>query len=166
MKKTFCFMLLGMVVSGFAMAQTKTRKIPFLPYTGMATTPTVSATAHPTATTSAPATKPYETVFFNKGSSSLRADQKKKMIQIGKRLEKEGGSHYSIIAFTAPNISSDLARMRAETVVQALSDFKVGYPVIHYEYRSSPVINPNRVEVYMKPSVKSLGTASSNFGQK
>ena len=166
MKKIFCFILLGMVVSGFAMAQTKTRKIPFLPYTGMTTTPTVAATARPVTTTSAPTSKPYETIFFNTDSSSLRADQKKKMMKIGKRMEKEGASHYSVVAFSTPNISSDLARRRAETVVHALSDFNVGYPVIHYEYRASSVINPNRVEVYMKPSVDSLGAASSNFGRR
>ena len=163
MKKIFGFMLLGMLISSFAMAQIKTRKVPFLPYTGMTTVPVSSETSRPVAR--APASNPYETVYFDKGSSSLRADQKQKLVQIGKRLEKEGSGHYSVIAFTTPNISKDLAERRAEIVVQALSDFRVGSPVIHYEHRKSAVINPNRVEVYMRASTHSLGTTSSNFGQ-
>lgn len=164
MKKLFVFILIGLLSSTVLQAQTRTRKVPFLPYTGMATT--VSGSAVGTTAVSTPASNPYETVYFNKGSSSLRKDQRQKLIQIGKRLEKEGGSHYSVVAFTTPNISSELARKRADTVIQALSDFKVGSPVLHFEHRKSAVINPNRVEVYMKASTNSLGTAGSNFGQR
>lgn len=166
MKKVFVFILIALFCYSVAQAQVKKRKIPFLPYTGMPiqSQPTVISSTGQTVT--APAANSYETVYFNKGSSSLRKDQKQRIIRIGKRLEKEGGSHYSVVAFTTPEISADLARMRAETVVQALSDFRIGSPVIHFEHRKSPVINPNRVEVYMRASTDSLGTASSNFGQR
>ena len=164
MKVLFVFILIGLLTSDIAMAQTLKRKVPFLPYTGMTTSVPVTASGQESVTT--PTGNSYETVYFNKGSSSLRKDQKQKIIQIGKRLQKEGASHYSVVAFSTPNISSDLAQKRANAVIQALSDFKVGSPVLHIEHRKSPVINPNRVEVYMKASTHSLGTASSNFGQR
>ena len=164
MKKLSVFILFGLLACNIAMAQTVKRKVPFLPYTGMTTS--VAPTASGRIAISTPASNPYETVYFNKGSASLRKDQRQNLAKIGKRLQREGGKHYSIVAFSTPEISSDLAQKRANTVIQALSDFKVGSPVVHIEHRASPVINPNRVEVYMRASTNSLGTASSNFGQR
>ena len=163
MKKIISFVLIGIFLSSFAIAQTRTRKIPFLPYSGM---PTKTAQQKLAINKKGTGTQQaHENIFFNKGSSSLRADQKKKLIQIGKRLKQIGSPYYSIVAFTAPDVSTSLARARATAVSQALSDFGVGAPVFHYEHRSSSVINPNRVEIHMTASSNSLGSASSNFGR-
>ena len=60
---------MGLLFSNTLIAQPKTRKIPFLPYTGMPTTATSSGSGVSNAQ--------YETVYFKKGSAALRADQKK-----------------------------------------------------------------------------------------
>ena len=144
------------------MAQTRTRKIPFLPYAGVTTEEKNRPTAKKII--DKPAAVSYKTVFFDKDSSALRPDQAKNLIQIGKWLEKEGGAYYYVHIFTSPEISVDLAKKRGETVIQALSDFKVGEPVVQPEYRKSPVVNPNRVEIYLTSTSAQLGTAATTYG--
>jgi hypothetical protein len=164
MKKLLGFVLIGLFFSSLAFAQAKIRKIPFLPYTG--TTVISENTAQTEAKRKNMENKDYETIYFKKDSYSLRNDQKEKIVKFAKRLKKEGGHHFSVIAYTTPQISPELARSRANTVIQALSDFKVGSPVIHYEYRESQVVNPNRVELHVEALTNSLGSASSNFGRR
>ena len=166
MKRFFVFLLLGMVISTGVMAQqVKTRKVPYLPYAGMAVQEEkkeqrVIADRKPVAPAST-----HKTVYFDKDSSTLRPDQAKKLVQIGKWLEKEGGACYYIHVYTTPEISTDLAKKRGDTVIQSLADFRVGEPVVQPEYRKSPVVNPNRVEIYLNPTTASLGTASTKYGK-
>ena len=164
MKKLLGFVLIGLLFSSFAFAQAKTRKIPFLPYTGTTVIPEKTAQSETKRRNTE--NDDYETIYFKKDSYSLRKDQKEKIVKFAKRLRKEGAHHYSVVAYTTPDISSELARSRANTVIQALSDFKVGSPVVHYEYRESQVVNPNRVEIHINASTNSLGSASSNFGRR
>ena len=161
MKRFFVFLLLGILISNGVMAQTRKRKIPFLPYAGVITEENNRLARRDG---SAPMASVHKTVFFDVGSSTLRPDQAKNLIQIGKWLEREGGSYYYVHIFTSPDISTDLATRRGDTVIQALSDFKVGEPVVQPEYRRSPVVNPNRVEIYLTSPNSSLGTASTKYG--
>ena len=161
MKRFFIFLLLGVLVSTSAMAQTRTRKIPFLPYAGVVNEERNRLASNKSA---AVATSSHKTVFFDKDSSTLRPDQAKNLIQIGKWLEREGGAYYYVHVFTSPEISVDLARKRGDTVIQALTDFNVGEPVVQPEYRRSPVVNPNRVEIYLTSTSAQLGTASTVHG--
>ena len=160
MKKFIIFVLICATISTSAIAQQKTRKVPFLPYTGMPV-----QTQEKGATASAkPVKRSHVTIFFNKGSSGIRKDQQEKIVRLGKRLNRTGNNFYSIVSFTAPGIDEALAKARANTIAQALSDFQGGEPVFHIEHRQSPIANPNRVEVYLDTSQVGLGNASSNFG--
>ncbi|MBO5997316.1 MAG: hypothetical protein J6P93_02180 [Alphaproteobacteria bacterium] len=165
MKRFFVFLILGLVISSGVMAQQqqqKTRRVPFLPYAGV----TVQEEKRGDRVVSRPAmaASTQKTVFFDKDSSDLRPDQAKNLIQIGKWLERESGSHYYVYLYSSPEVSTDLAKKRGDTVIQALSDFNVGEPIIQIEHRKSPVINPNRVEIHLHSTSGSLGAASSNFG--
>lgn len=166
MKRFFVFLILGLVISSGVMAQQqqqKTRRVPFLPYAGV----TVQEEKRGDRVVSRPATaaSTQKTVFFDKDSSDLRPDQAKNLIQIGKWLERESGSHYYVYLYSSPEVSTDLAKKRGDTVIQALSDFKVGEAVTYMEYRKSPVINPNRVEIRLNATTASLGAASTKYGK-
>lgn len=163
MKKLLVFILFSLYTISVAEAQTKTRNIPFLPYAGVQTKQAKAIEAKKRAN-SPQKNKTYETIFFNKGSDDLRNDQIEKIIRIGKRMEKARTSFFTVVAYTSPEISSELAHARANTVMHALSDFRIGEPVLHIEHKRSSVKNPNKVEVYMSASTSSLGAASSNFG--
>ncbi|MBE6449729.1 MAG: hypothetical protein E7013_03455 [Alphaproteobacteria bacterium] len=164
MKKLMILALICASISTGALAQQKTKKIPFLPYAGMPVqTQTTSATTATTATAKS-SERSYVTIYFNKGSSGIRKDQQEKIVRLGKRLSRSRNRFYSIVSFTAPNIDDALAKERASTVAQALADFNAGEAVFHIEHRPSPVKNPNRVEVYLNTSQVGLGNASSNFG--
>jgi len=148
MKKIFVLLFLCFFISSGLMAQTRTRKVPFLPYAGITTDYRyVDGVSSTNSTGAAPRINSYKTIFFNEGSSEIRPDQQKKILQVGKWLEREGGSFYYVRIFTSPEVPSELARQRGGVVIEALSDFKVGKPILQYEHRKSPVINPNRVEV-------------------
>lgn len=162
MKRFLAFLLLSILISNNVMAQVRTRKMPFLPYAGVATEEKDRLAKRSIG--SAPTVPAHKTIFFDVDSSALRPDQAKNLIQVGKWLEKEGGAYYYVHIFTSPNISNDLAKRRGDTVIQALSDFKVGEPIIQPEYRKSPVVNPNRVEIYLNSVDGSLGTASTKHG--
>lgn len=163
MKRFFVFLILGMMISTNLMAQVKTRKVPFLPYAGVATDERIADKGKGNAVKKRTASD-HKVIMFDEGSSVLKKDQAKGLYQIGKWLEREGGSYYYVYLFTSPEISSDLAKKRGDTVIQALSDFNVGEPIIQIEHRKSPVINPNRVEIHLHSTSGSLGAASSNFG--
>lgn len=146
MKRFFAFLLLSMLISIGVMAQTRTRNVPFLPYAGATMREDLNNMQQGGGAIKA--SNNNRVIFFDRDSSDLREDQAKKLIQIGKWLEKEGGDFYTIRAFTSPDISDDLAQRRVSTVSSSLSDFKVGMPLVQYEYRRSPVLNANRVEIY------------------
>ena len=163
MKRFFVFLVLGIMISTNLMAQTKTRKVPFLPYAGVATDEKVYGNKGGKTITKRTASD-HKVIMFDEDSSVLRKDQAKNLYQVGKWLEREGGAYYYVYIFTSPEISSDLAKKRGDTVIQALSDFNVGEPIVQIEHRKSPVINPNRVEIHLRSTSGSLGNASSNFG--
>ena len=146
MKRFFAFLLLGILISAAAMAQVRTRNVPFLPYAGAPMREDITQNSQNGGALKK--TGNYRVIFFDKNSSELREDQTQKLIQVGKWLEKEGGDFYTVRAFTSPDISTDLAQRRVETITSALSDFKIGMPLIQYEHRRSPVLNANRVEIY------------------
>ncbi len=149
MKKLFIFLLVGLFISISAQAQTRTRKVPFLPYAGMAVeTVEANHTSSGTTTRSAPVSTRQQAIFFEEGTAELRKGQRKKLIALGKKMEKSPSAFYTVVGFTSPEIPDSLARERVQTIVQALADFKIGDPIASYEHRTSPVLNPNRVEVY------------------
>ena len=164
MKKLIVFVLVCISISTSVIAQQKTRKVPFLPYAGMPVQTQEKGATNSATASAKPVKRSHVTIFFNKGSSGIRKDQQEKIVRLGKRLNRTGNNFYSIVSFTAPGIDEALAKARANTIAQALSDFKGGEPVFHIEHRQSPIVNPNRVEVYLDTSQVGLGNASSNFG--
>ena len=165
MKRFFVFLILGVVISTGLAAQNKTRKVPFLPYAGATIDEDVQTkSVAKKGASPAKVASNHKVVLFDKDSSVIRKDQVKNLYNIGKWLEREGGAYYYVYIFTSPEISSDLAKKRGDTVIQSLSDFNVGEPIVQIEHRNAPVINPNRVEVSLRSSTASLGNASSNFG--
>ena len=149
MKKIFVLLFFCFFVSFSLMAQTRTRKIPFLPYTGMVYDEkgTTRITSTGETVSASPKINTTKTIFFDEDSSEIRPDQRKKLLEIGKWLEREGGAFYTVRIFTSPEIPLKLAQRRGGVVIEALSDFKVGDPILQYERRKSPVLNPNRVEI-------------------
>ena len=153
MKKIFVLLLLSFFVSSGLMAQTRTKKVPFLPYTGMeweqrdGIVTTQRRASSVVSTTRSPKTDSYNVIFFDKNSAEIREDQRKKLIQIGKALERRRSDFYYVTTFSSPDVSEDLATARGNAVVQSLSDFKIGEPVFTREYKKSPLLNPNRVEI-------------------
>ena len=154
MKRFFVFLLLSIMFSTALVAQNAqqkqptTRKVPFLPYAGVVREDERYRTTGPVAAQqSSTLHDTSRTIFFDKESTELRPDQRKKLLEIGKRMERDGVGFYYIRAFTSPEASQGTAERRAGTVANALADFKIGQPIFNYEHRKSPVINPNRVEV-------------------
>ena len=151
--------LIGLLfLSCNAMAEQKVRKVPFLPYAGTATRyPTQIVTSAggqriitSSASVSQPVKKAYESIFFEEGSSKIRADQFEKLKRLVRRLRNEGSYFYSVVGFTTPKIDTILAQARVKTMTSALEDFGIkGEPIISIEHKKNPVLNPNRVEVYM-----------------
>ena len=148
MKRFFAFILLAVLISTGVMAQTRTRNVPFLPYAGAPMREDLTPGAANKPSGAIKSTSNYRVVFFDKGASDIREDQAKKLLQIGKWLEKESGDFYTVRAFTSPDIPTDLAERRVSAVTSALSDFRVGMPLVQYEHRKNPVLNANRVEIY------------------
>lgn len=150
-KKILLLILVLCGMSSIALAAEKNvRKVPFLPYIGTETMQfedgSVSARPFSGHTTS----QKSQTVFFDAGSTDLRQDQLKKIERIGKWLEANGGPFYTVVYYTTPDISMEIAQQRAQVVISALSDFKVGEPILTGEFRRQAVINPNRVEIRIK----------------
>ncbi len=158
MKKFFSLILLGLFISTGAVAQTRTRKIPFLPYAGMPMTytrggyssPVSSAGAAVGNTAAAPApTSSYDTIYFENDTNDIRSDQIKKLRSAAKKLKPKGNGFYSIVGFTTDEISDDVARARIRVAADALRDLGVSaQPITNIEYKKNPLVNPNRVEIY------------------
>jgi len=164
-KLSFLFVFLLIAHMPLAQAATqKVRKIPFLPYAGMSNIYYGSAGGSSRGGSSAsqpfrsqPIYKPYETVFFEEDSAQFRADQYAKLKRVANRLSREGSYFYTVVTFTSPEIDSSLAHARAQALISAMEDYGIkGEPTISNEYKAHPVLNPHRVEVYMKP--QGLGT--------
>ncbi len=159
--------LIGLIFWASAtMAQTTIRKVPFLSYTGAAATYKTDSSGNLVRTNTAPATnqpftgqpisKPYETIFFEADTNEIRKDQIKRLRKIAKRIQKDGGAFISFVGFATPDISNGQAQERVAAAVNALQDLGVqNTPVTSVEFKKHPVLNPNRVEVYMR--AKDLG---------
>ncbi len=163
--KTGIFFIGLLLISQVAIAEQQVRKIPFLPYAGIMTgyqTQIITSSngqriVTQTSTIKRPVKKSYESIFFEENSSKIREDQFEKLKYLVRRLKTEGSYFYSIVSFTTPEINDTLARARIKTIIAALQDFGVkGEPTTSIEHKKQPVLNPNRVEVYMKP--QGLGT--------
>ena len=156
----FCTFLIGLLLIGeIAFAEQQVRKVPFLPYAGIMTRyPTQIITSAggqriitQSSVTARPAKKSYESIFFEEGSSKIREDQFEKVRHLAQRLRNEGSRFYSVVSFTTPQIDSVLANARIKTMIAALEDFGIkGEPTTSIEHKKNPVLNPNRVEVYMQ----------------
>ena len=165
MKKFFSLILLGLFISTGAVAQTRTRKVPFLPYAGMPMTYTSggyssssSAGAAVGNTTAGSAqTSSYDTIYFESDTNDIRSDQIKKLRSAAKKLKSKGNGFYSIVGFTTDKISDDVARARIRVAADALRDLGVSaQPITNIEYKKNPLVNPNRVEIYQNST--SLGS--------
>lgn len=147
-KKILLLILVLCGMSSIALAAEKNvRKVPFLPYIGTETIQLEDGSISTQPFSGHTASQKSQTVFFDVGSTDLRQDQLKKIERIGKWLEANGGPFYTVVYYTTPDISMEMAQQRAQAVIGALSDFKIGSPVITGEFRKKAVINPNRVEI-------------------
>ena len=165
-----CISLTAIAAQPKSDSKSNVRKVPFLPYAGVATTyqPYYATPAGVTRTsaggavarpfTNGPVRKSYETIFFEEDSAKIREDQFAKVKRLANRLSREGSHFYSVVVFTTPEIDSALAHARAKTIIAAMEDFGInGEPNTFEEYKAHPVLNPNRVEVHMH----SLGLGST-----
>ena len=164
-----CISLAAIAAQPKSNSKSNVRKVPFLPYAGVATTyqpyyapagvtraSAGGAVARPF--TNGPIRKSYETIFFEEDSAKIREDQFAKVKRLAHRLSNEGSYFYSIVIFTTPEIDSALAHARSSAIIAALEDFGIrGEPNVFEEYKAHPILNPNRVEVHMH----SLGLGST-----
>ena len=159
--KIYAFLIGLLFMSQIAVAEQQVRKIPFLPYAGaMNRYPAQVVTSaggqriitSNTPFTKQPIRKSYEAIFFEEGTAKIRGDQYEKLRRLASRLKNEGSYFYSIVGYTTPEIDTLLAQDRIKTIKSAMEDYGIkGEPTTNVEYKKNPVLNPNRVEVYMQP---------------
>ena len=153
MKHTFALISL-LLISCVCSADPAVQRVPFLPYAGFST---YYYQRGQTATftrpfSKQPIKKPYESIFFEPDSAEIRKDQIEKVRRAATRLAREGSGFYSVIAYTTPEVDLPMARARVRTMIAALEDFGIkGHDaIVSVEHKDHPVLNPHRVDVYMR----------------
>ena len=155
MKYTFVFIGI-LLASCTCLAEQAVQKVPFLPYAGVSTYYYPQQGSYKGTGTrpfsKQPIRKAYESIFFEPDSAEIRGDQYEKVKRLATRLSREGSGFYSVVAYTTPEIDLSIARARVKTMTGALEDFgiKERDAIVSIEHKEHPVLNPHRVDVYMR----------------